>query len=45
MYAIGGSENPTILSEGNRFTALNDNATKEARLPQTLLLLLQKLIC
>ncbi len=29
MYAIGGSENPTILSEGNRFTALNDNATKD----------------
>ncbi len=45
MYAIGGSESPTILSEGNRFTASNDNATKEARLSQTLLLLLQKLIC
>jgi pectate lyase len=29
MYAIGGSESPTILSEGNRFKASNDNATKE----------------
>jgi hypothetical protein len=45
MYAIGGSESPTILSEGNRFTASNDNSTKEARLSETLLLLLQRLIC
>ncbi|CAK8564411.1 unnamed protein product [Lathyrus sativus] len=29
MYAIGGSANPTILSEGNFFTAPNDNNAKE----------------
>lgn len=29
MYAIGGSENPTILSEGNRFMAPDDNNSKE----------------
>lgn len=29
MYAIGGSSAPTILSQGNRFIAPNDNAAKE----------------
>ncbi|CAL5199549.1 unnamed protein product [Lathyrus oleraceus] len=29
MYAIGGSANPTILSEGNFFTAPNDNSSKQ----------------
>jgi pectate lyase len=29
MYAIGGSENPTINSEGNRFFASNDRNSKE----------------
>ncbi|XP_054794827.1 pectate lyase-like [Prosopis cineraria] len=29
MYAIGGSSNPTILSQGNRFIAPNNDATKE----------------
>lgn len=31
MYAIGGSQNPTILSEGNRFTAPDDDNSKEVR--------------
>ena len=30
MYAIGGSQNLTILSEGNRFMAPDDNS-KEVR--------------
>ena len=29
MYAIGGSSNPTILSQGNRFMASADPFTKE----------------
>ncbi|MBA0834870.1 hypothetical protein Goarm_007191, partial [Gossypium armourianum] len=29
MYAIGGSANPTINSQGNRFTAPNDRFSKE----------------
>ncbi|GLT31045.1 hypothetical protein SLA2020_058110 [Shorea laevis] len=29
MYAIGGSANPTINSQGNVFVASNDNSTKE----------------
>jgi pectate lyase len=29
MYAIGGSSNPTILSEGNFFIAPNDNNAKQ----------------
>ncbi|MED6181480.1 putative pectate lyase 3 [Stylosanthes scabra] len=29
MYAIGGSEHPTIISEGNRFVAPDDNNAKE----------------
>ena len=29
MYAIGGSGNPTILSQGNRFLAPNDPNAKE----------------
>ncbi|CAA0816699.1 Probable pectate lyase 10 [Striga hermonthica] len=29
MYAIGGSANPTILSQGNRFNASNNPNTKE----------------
>ncbi|XP_059638769.1 pectate lyase-like [Cornus florida] len=29
MYAIGGSQHPTILSQGNRFIAPPDNAAKE----------------
>ncbi|CAM8921328.1 unnamed protein product [Rhodiola kirilowii] len=29
MYAIGGSANPTINSQGNRFLAPNDEFTKE----------------
>lgn len=29
MYAIGGSENPTINSEGNRFFASNDMNSKD----------------
>ncbi|GFY91726.1 pectin lyase-like superfamily protein [Actinidia rufa] len=29
MYAIGGSSDPTILSEGNYFVASNDPNTKE----------------
>ncbi|PPR80258.1 hypothetical protein GOBAR_AA40460 [Gossypium barbadense] len=29
MYAIGGSKNPTILSEGNRFIAPPDKRAKE----------------
>ncbi|KAK7271741.1 hypothetical protein RJT34_27887 [Clitoria ternatea] len=29
MYAIGGSSGPTILSQGNRFNAPNNNAAKE----------------
>lgn len=31
MYAIGGSANPTILSEGNFFTAPNDHNAKEVK--------------
>jgi len=29
MYAIGGSSQPTILSQGNRFIAPNNDAAKE----------------
>ncbi|KAL4311938.1 hypothetical protein GQ457_01G016590 [Hibiscus cannabinus] len=29
MYAIGGSTHPTIISQGNRFIAPNDNRAKE----------------
>ena len=29
MYAIGGSANPTIISQGNRFKASNNSYTKE----------------
>lgn len=29
MYAIGGSANPTINSQGNVFIASGDNSTKE----------------
>ncbi|KAL3521937.1 hypothetical protein ACH5RR_014771 [Cinchona calisaya] len=29
MYAIGGSSNPTVMSEGNHFTASNDPDAKE----------------
>ncbi|MED6192069.1 hypothetical protein PIB30_006567 [Stylosanthes scabra] len=29
MYAIGGTSNPTILSQGNRFNAPNNDAAKE----------------
>lgn len=29
MYAIGGSHNPTIISQGNRFKASNNTRTKE----------------
>lgn len=29
MYAIGGSANPTINSQGNRFYAPNDESSKE----------------
>lgn len=29
MYAIGGSSHPTILSQGNRFIAPDNNAAKE----------------
>jgi pectate lyase len=29
MYAIGGSQHPTIISEGNRFIAPPDLAAKE----------------
>ncbi|PIA62529.1 hypothetical protein AQUCO_00200501v1 [Aquilegia coerulea] len=30
MYAIGGSSNPTIISQGNRYVAPMDNKAKEA---------------
>lgn len=29
MYAIGGSADPTIISQGNRYTAPNDPSSKE----------------
>ncbi|KAI9111969.1 hypothetical protein K1719_017659 [Acacia pycnantha] len=29
MYAIGGSQHPTVISEGNRFIAPNNNFAKE----------------
>ena len=32
MYAIGGSADPTILSEGNYFAASNDPSTKQVEL-------------
>lgn len=32
MYAIGGSANPTINSQGNVFIASNDESTKEVSL-------------
>ncbi|KAK3021738.1 hypothetical protein RJ639_046084 [Escallonia herrerae] len=35
MYAIGGSSNPTILSEGNYFMASNDPNTKEVTKRET----------
>jgi hypothetical protein len=31
MYAIGGSANPTINSQGNRYTAPSDPNAKEVR--------------
>lgn len=31
MYAIGGSANPTINSQGNRYTAPTDPNAKEVR--------------
>lgn len=31
MYAIGGSSNPTIISQGNRFIAPFNNAAKEVK--------------
>jgi len=31
MYAIGGSSNPTILSEANYYVAPNDPASKQVR--------------
>ncbi|KAI3812060.1 hypothetical protein L1987_16763 [Smallanthus sonchifolius] len=31
MYAIGGSSNPTILSQGNRFVASDNPHTKQVR--------------
>lgn len=31
MYAIGGSANPTINSQGNRYTAPIDNNAKEVK--------------
>lgn len=31
MYAIGGSANPTIISQGNRFKASNNSYTKEVK--------------
>lgn len=31
MYAIGGSADPTINSQGNRFLAPNDRFSKEVR--------------
>ncbi|KAG5536696.1 hypothetical protein RHGRI_024201 [Rhododendron griersonianum] len=33
MYAIGGSHNPTIISQGNRFIAQSSLFTKEASFP------------
>ncbi|XP_058728051.1 putative pectate lyase 2 [Vicia villosa] len=35
MYAIGGSANPTILSEGNFFTAPNDHNSKQVTKRET----------
>lgn len=32
MYAMGGSQCPTILSQGNRFVAPNNKAAKEVNL-------------
>lgn len=31
MYAIGGSADPTVNSEGNRFTASDDHNVKEVQ--------------
>ncbi|GJZ17868.1 hypothetical protein Tco_1459632 [Tanacetum coccineum] len=31
MYAIGGSANPTILSQGNRYVAPDDGLPKDLR--------------
>lgn len=31
MYAIGGSANPTIISQGNRYKASNNLNTKQVR--------------
>lgn len=31
MYAIGGSANPTILSEGNFYNAPNDHTKKQVK--------------
>lgn len=36
MYAIGGSANPTINSQGNVFIANDDNSTKEVSFPAKL---------
>ncbi|TKY50866.1 pectate lyase 16 [Spatholobus suberectus] len=35
MYAIGGSANPTIFSEGNYFMASNDSAAKQVTKRET----------
>ncbi|KAK7332349.1 hypothetical protein VNO80_29100 [Phaseolus coccineus] len=35
MYAIGGSANPTIFSEGNYFTASDDSAAKQVTKRET----------
>lgn len=32
MYAIGGSQHPTIISQGNRFIAPSNQATKEVHI-------------
>ena len=36
MYAIGGSASPTILSQGNRFLAPDDEKSKEVKSPYLL---------
>lgn len=36
MYAIGGSANPTINSQGNVFIASDDNSTKEVTMKLTI---------
>lgn len=34
MYAIGGSQNPTVISQGNRFIAPPNQASKEVMIKQ-----------